>query len=355
MSARPHLPHLEAGANIPARVRALPAIHVNWTAPHFAGRARDGASRSRGPYALPDFELLTTVFSALAWRRLYGSAVSLYTDDAGLRFYEQEGVAELYARVDTALLREIDPRAFAPQLHFAAAKLFAVAAQRAPFVLLDTDLVLRRRVPGLARHDFVCAHWERPTPEVYGTRATLPNPNRVPLPRDAWTGRACNMAFAYFGDERHRQRFPERALAFLRDNDAPAPKGLHPAARMIFAEQRLCAVEAERLGLRVGAVYALCWDGTAGRFDGGARGAASARERIFNSASDGRGWFDPRGKQVFHHTWFLKGFSLGEPARRRAWCLGLLAELLEAFPEQEERLARMRTLRPLWRARRESA
>lgn len=62
-------------------------VHINWTKPSFVRGAK--------AYEAEAHELLTTVLSALNWKKLYGP-VYLYADRAGLEYYERVGYLPLW-------------------------------------------------------------------------------------------------------------------------------------------------------------------------------------------------------------------------------------------------------------------
>ena len=66
----------------------MKAFVSNWTRP-YAVRCPDR------PYQMTDFDLLTTVLSALVWRRENGS-IRMITDDTGAQYYRSLGLTDLW-------------------------------------------------------------------------------------------------------------------------------------------------------------------------------------------------------------------------------------------------------------------
>ena len=115
-------------------------FHVNWTRP-FAVRAPGM------PYAVEPFELLTTALSALFWRRENGS-ICMVCDSRAAEYYASLGLDFLWDDGMHPLLDampdDINATAF-----WAAGKLYAVAAMKAPCVMLDTDLICWKNIDAL--------------------------------------------------------------------------------------------------------------------------------------------------------------------------------------------------------------
>ena len=79
----------------------MTAFHSNWTKPFFA---RNGEA----PYFIEDYDLLTTILSALEWRR-HNGGIKMITDDTGAAYYEKLALTRLWdLGVDTALESAVD-------------------------------------------------------------------------------------------------------------------------------------------------------------------------------------------------------------------------------------------------------
>ena len=111
----------------------MQAFVSNWTRP-YAVRCPDR------PYQMTDFDLLTTVLSALVWRRENGS-IRMITDDTGAQYYRSLGLTDLWDGGIFTYLNDI-PSTIDPCTFWAAGKLYALAATPAPCVMLDTDFIV---------------------------------------------------------------------------------------------------------------------------------------------------------------------------------------------------------------------
>ena len=61
----------------------MDAIHINWTKPF--------RNRFNSPYEVEDFEILTTILSALKWREKNGN-IKMVTDSVGAQYYKKTGL-----------------------------------------------------------------------------------------------------------------------------------------------------------------------------------------------------------------------------------------------------------------------
>ena len=139
----------------------MQAFVSNWTRP-YAVRCPDR------PYQMTDFDLLTTVLSALVWRRENGS-IRMITDDTGAQYYRSLGLTDLWDGGIFTYLNDI-PSTIDPCTFWAAGKLYALAATPAPCVMLDTDFIVWHSLS---------EHWHRPLAVIH--REEL-NPAIYPAP-----------------------------------------------------------------------------------------------------------------------------------------------------------------------------
>ena len=71
-------------------------FHSNWTRPFFT-------LNKNKEYFIEDFEILTTILSALKWREFNGS-IKMITDIQGAEYYKKLGIEEIWdLGIDTAL------------------------------------------------------------------------------------------------------------------------------------------------------------------------------------------------------------------------------------------------------------
>jgi hypothetical protein len=291
----------------------ISGIHANWFAPKLADALRQGWD-VRDLKLLPVFstqELITMIFSALAWKRFHGP-IALFADTRSVEFLGERGMLRLYDAVHSAEIDSIDQQRYVPRLYFSMPKFVALAASTVPVTMLDFDLFLRRPLPPVGGQDFVFAHYETLGCEYYPPLSEMPNPNGVEL--EGWDDDgvpACNTAVAAFGSQPHLDDFVELAMAYMAGNDGESP--VHPGARPIFAEQRLCAYTAPRNSVTMTPLTTSVWD------------------------THRTEWTRGAPEEVFHHTWHRKQYFTRQSMRDR-YCVRLVDELLRTYPEAEDLL-----------------
>ncbi|MBR6844343.1 MAG: DUF2589 domain-containing protein [Bacteroidales bacterium] len=220
------------------------ALHVNWTKP----------SRVREPgrqYYIEDFDLLSTILSALLWRRFNGP-IKLYTDNVGYAYYSNLGMLDLWdGGVDVDVLEAI-PNNVPADIFWAGAKLFAIREQTVPFLMMDTDLMvwsdIRERLKG---YNVMAYHPESLTETTcYIDYKSLKKPKGYKLnSKWDWTIDPYNTALTYFADEKFLKYYTDSAIEFMRGN-TERPSEL--VSQMVFAEQRLFAMCAKFKDINVG-------------------------------------------------------------------------------------------------------
>jgi hypothetical protein len=73
------------------------ANHTNWTKPFYVKNGLDVE------YKMEDYDVITTILSALKWRKFNGS-IRMITDNIGLEYYKKLGITSIWdLGVDTSL------------------------------------------------------------------------------------------------------------------------------------------------------------------------------------------------------------------------------------------------------------
>lgn len=271
------------------------AFHTLWTRPY--------AAREPGlPFDMADFDLFCMALSALEWRAENGS-VSLVTDSVGARYVCAYGLDSLW---DGGVSRTLDdvPSTVDPSTFWAAGKLFALSAQTAPCVMLDTDFIVWDDLSDVfSRSELAVIHREGLNPDIYPDPSGFVCAEGYRYP-DSWdfSLSACNTAFCYIGSEALRERYCEDAINFI-----GAVRDRHPLHYMVFAEQRILPMCADTMGVRT------------------------------DSLSD-LGQLFSAGQRSYTHLWGYKGRLISSPGERAAFCSRCAERIRRDFPEAVSRL-----------------
>lgn len=186
----------------------MQAFVSNWTRPY--------AVRCPGrPYQMTDFDLLTTVLSALVWRRENGS-IRMITDDTGAQYYRSLGLTDLWDGGIFTYLNDI-PSAIDPCTFWAAGKLYALAATPAPCVMLDTDFIVWHSLSEHWHRPLAVIHREALNPAIYPAPSAFVLAPSYHFPTNwNWHEPACNTALTYFGNDTLRKTYVGQARTSCR-------------------------------------------------------------------------------------------------------------------------------------------
>lgn len=220
------------------------AVHTFWSRP--------SRTVNYGRVRFEDFELLTMMLSALEWRQLNGPIV-MVTDEPGARYFDTAGVTGLWDEVRRDL--ECVPEDIDPYLFWAAGKLYALGGAPCPCVMLDTDMVIWKRLEFPETLDVVAAHQEALYPDVYPDMGQFARREGYRFPAEWDQGLpAANTAFLYVRDGGFRDYYVKSAVEFMH---GVLGDGLGPTSAMCCAEQRLLPMCAKAGGQRLGFLISL--------------------------------------------------------------------------------------------------
>lgn len=268
----------------------IKGLHVNSTAPFFA-------KNNRTEYFIEDFEILTTILSALMWKKCNGP-IKLYTDEVGLAYYQSLGLIDLWdGGIDTETISNI-PNSIDQNIFWAAAKLFAVKNEGAPVALIDTDLIVWTDLnETLSKEKFACLHREDFVDCYLPLELLKKRKGYVPDPMWSWTERPCNTAFAYFGDKDFLEYYTTRSIDFMNDNKEMPCEFI---SQMVFAEQRIVAMCAKAMDIPIHAFLK-----------------------------------DPyqENNDKFSHLWGAKCVARDHRSQRTILCCALMKKINKLFPE----------------------
>lgn len=266
----------------------MQAFVSNWTRP-YAVRCPDR------PYQMTDFDLLTTVLSALVWRRENGS-IRMITDDTGAQYYRSLGLTDLWDGGIFTYLNDI-PSTIDPCTFWAAGKLYALAATPAPCVMLDTDFIVWHSLSEHWHRPLAVIHREALNPAIYPAPSAFVLAPSYHFPTNwNWHEPACNTALTYFGNDTLRKTYVEQAMDFMQ-----AARGRDGLIYMVFAEQRLLAMCAQACGVPIHAF--------------------STEQDLFQG-----------NQRDFTHIWGFKQAMQEQPVLHELFCQKCAARIRKDFP-----------------------
>ncbi len=265
------------------------AIHINWSKPFFL--------KNHGEYKIEDFELFTTILSALKWKEKNGK-IKLCADETAMQYYKKNGIADIYDELEVLTVDEC----INPQMFWAAGKLFALKNQTAPIAVLDTDFIVWDEIIFDALGDCTVIHFEELYPDVYPLYSFFNMKKTYKYPNFNEALNACNTAFFVIKSQKLIDEYTSYAIDFMNHAESVDDTLRY----MVFAEQRLLNMCADKLGVEVRSF--------------------STPERLFRTEGDG----------FFTHVWGMKQQMRDNAELRRSFCRRCADRIKTDFPEYSE-------------------
>ena len=269
----------------------IKAFHSNWTTPFFK-------MNPNKEYYIEDFEILTTIISALKWREKNGS-IKMVTDEIGANYYRRLGIDSIWdLGIDISLEginNNIDSNLF-----WAAGKIYALKNQEAPCVMIDTDFIVWNKVEDLLlKSEISVIHKEEINSCVYPSKEHFIMKKGYLFDKKwSWTVLPSNTAFVYIGDNKFKEYYTTESIKFMEnllDSD-------DRIVNMVFAEQRLISMCAERKNIKINEIMAL--------------------ENLFSE-----------NQKLFTHTWGYKKEMKSDFNKRRDFCIRCINRILSDYPQ----------------------
>lgn len=253
-------------------------------------------NKTNSPYSVEDFELLTTILSALKWREKNGT-ITMVTDSVGEVFYKSAGLTEVWDNIEN-ILDNIDVN---PDVFWAAGKIFALSSQEAPVAMIDTDFIVWDIINPDELSDITVIHFEDLYPDVYPPKDYFRMKNYSFDDDFDWGLKACNTAFCIIKNDELLKYYTKKSIEFMKHTDEKDDRLKY----MVFAEQRLLPMCAEKLNMSVGAFSDL--------------------GNLF-SGSETR----------FTHTWGMKQQMRDNGALRYDFCRRSINRIIHEYPHMYE-------------------
>lgn len=264
----------------------MKALHCTWTKP----RTEAGES-----FWIEDFDILTTILSALKWREKNGT-ITMITDTVGYEFYKSRNLLDIWDNISTELdniPEEINARVF-----WAGGKLFALKNTPCPVALIDTDFIVWDKLAFNNMPDLTVIHSENIYPDIYPDMGYFKMKQGYMFNPDFnWKCRPYNTAFAVFKSETLKDAFCNEAISFMENSVAE-----DSLKYMVFAEQRLLSMVAEMTKSKVLEI--------------------SDMEKLFRD-----------GERYFTHTWGMKQQMREDESLRYDFCKKCIRRINDDFRE----------------------
>jgi hypothetical protein len=257
--------------------------------------------KSQEKYFIEDYEILTTILSALKWRQ-YNGTIKMYTDAVGYDYYKELKIIDIWDEINVSMLNNMNLN-IDPTIFWAAAKILCLKNEELPLCVLDTDLIIWQSLSEFfTKSDLVVIHKEELFADIYPNKEHLKIPPEYEFdPEWDWTVPAFNAAFYYIANNELRDFYTNEALRFMINNkDKPCEN----ITQMVFAEQRLFAICAKKLNIR--------------------------HQFLLDNPFD--------EKELVTHIWGYKQEVKRTHEKRKELCVNLVRKILLNFPERQTTL-----------------
>ena len=281
----------------------IEAFHSNWTRPFFNANPHK-------EYYIEDFEILTTILSALKWREKNGS-VKMITDKVGANYYKSMGLDKIWDLGIDISLDDINYK-IDSNIFWAAGKLYALRAQKSPCVMIDTEFIVWESVENILNDTEVSViHKEKIVKEVYPDKDYFKFKNGYSLDEELdWSVLPSNTAFMYISNEEFKNYYITSAIDFMNNLDCGDDK----ITNMVFAEQRLISMCAKRKNIEINEIMTL--------------------DNLFS-----------RKQKLFTHTWGYKKEMRSDFNKRREFCIRCIIRIIKDYPEYEDVISSIESLK----------
>lgn len=275
----------------------MDAIHINWTKPF--------RNRFNVPYEVEDFEILTTILSALKWREKNGN-IKMVTDSIGAQYYKKTGLDVIWNSVEN-ILDNVDVNS---NVFWAAGKIFALKEQNAPVAMIDTDFIVWEKIDEEKLADVSVIHFENLYPDVYPPKEFFHMDNyEFDIDFD-WNIKACNTAFCVIKNEQLLRYYTDKSIEFMRHTSEQNDR----LAYMVFAEQRMLPMCAKKLNMSIMSFSDL--------------------NRLFKN-----------GDNMFTHTWGMKQQMRDNAFLRDDFCRRCIKRIIKDYPEMKNIIMNIENLK----------
>lgn len=272
-------------------------------------------TKNNADFQIKDFEIFTMILSALEWQKFNGE-IFLYTDSHGKNFLDSIGISEIWNGVYNSL-DAMDNFDIDENIFWAGAKIFALAYNPPPCVMIDLDFIVWQPLNfDRFNSDIAVIHREEKNLPCYPDKNYFTFKNNFALPENLnWSLDPCNTAFAYFGDKNFVAKYRDFAFGFMH-NAAPEKdkNGWDLLPYMVFVEQRWLAMCAE-----------IC------------------NKKIY-SFSNLLELFDDKQK-FFTHLWGHKQFLRENPEAEEKFCRECAERIAYDFPKRAKNFSELNRLK----------
>ncbi len=220
----------------------MEGFHSLWSVPYTNGKKTD-------EYFMQDYELLTMLLSALMWRKNNGG-IYLCADKVAIEYIEKNNLAHIW---NLGIKEFTVPDTVNEKVFWAAGKLYSLRQMKMPAVMIDLDLIIWKDITGIAeKTDILAIHREGIFPDTYPDKSFFNMKKEYKFDEEwDWNVLPVNTCMLYLSDEDFKNYYVDASTEFM-EACAETQENL---CHMVFAEQRLLAMCAEKKGRTISSFF----------------------------------------------------------------------------------------------------
>lgn len=208
----------------------IKSIYVDWSAPSLSRGNLDISKKS--------WEIALIFRSTYFSKEINGFSPVLYCDPITKEYYEQIGMDKCFDEIVDIL--PIESEEYNPRVFWAAGKFIAIDHCKSPFIIMDLDLEIRKKID-LSQFDVFCSHVE-----IIDSRCEKFYPDPSLLDTKGYFGdkgikfgnKALNTSLFYFKDIGLAKEYSNLAMGYMKSLEE-VDSEFEGNCYMLLVEQRL--------------------------------------------------------------------------------------------------------------------
>ena len=187
----------------------IKGFHSNWSKPFFVDNKKN--------YFIEDYDILTTILSALKWRQ-HNGPIKMITDETCAQYYKYLNIEDIWDLGIEVKLNNISSK-IDEEVFWAAGKIYALQSEKAPVAMIDTDFIVWENIKSiLGKAEVSVIHKEEIIKEVYPGKEYFKFKEGYLLDEKLdWTVLPSNTAFAYISNNEFKKYYTTSAIDFMKN------------------------------------------------------------------------------------------------------------------------------------------
>ena len=264
--------------------------------------------------------------SALQWKKNNGKII-LYTDSPMEKYLGENNILNAWDEVNTEILDNFERKYpnIDTTIFWSAAKFACYQEIKTPFVCVDTDLIVWKKLQFPLDLAFSFSHWElvEEGDQNYPPLSAIKIPSHYNFHKEChYSTKATNMSITYLGNENFKNKFTTEAISFMTNNKINC-QNKYATPEILYMEQRIPLAISHEMGLNYEPIINSVWSPKQGKF---IEFDQRYGEYFLATIDD---------TKPFTHLWFHKTYLQSNAKARNKYCRDLKKKIEETRIENE--------------------